>query len=461
MTAMIIALMAAFAALLAVAGRALWARTRRTPVSQPRPWITLGAHDVRSTLPEPIRGLMQDGLLDRTFQDALLPEFLFPGLADVRPWSGGLGDTQHFTRTGLLEPQTDPITGNDANVGTYGKEQWSATMDQYGHAVETNLLQSSMTLASLYLRDVQTLGVNAGQSVNRIARNKLYAAYSGGRTWATAGGSGATTVPVNDVTGFTHTLVNGIPTPVSGSNPLPITIGGEAAEVVGVDEGESELTLASGATWSGDDPVVSDFAPVSFRPGGKDTAVDLTSSDVATFALFRNVVARLRTMNVPTIGGAYTAHIDPTTEAQLFSDDEFRQLSANGIESPVWGNLAIGRFGGIDWVRNNEARVRNNGDIDYHEPIVVGGGAFVAAPFDETGRLLADVPDEPTGDVAMVSVGLEDSPLQVARIVRPPQDRLQQVVSTAWSFVGDFAVPSDSVTGDDSRFKRAVVVQHA
>jgi hypothetical protein len=29
---------------------------------------------------------MQNGLLDRTFQDALVPEFLFPAIATVRPW---------------------------------------------------------------------------------------------------------------------------------------------------------------------------------------------------------------------------------------------------------------------------------------------------------------------------------------------------------------------------------------
>jgi hypothetical protein len=49
----------------------------------------------------------------------------------------------------------------------------------------------------------------------------------------------------------------------------------------------------------------------------------------------------------------------------------------------------------------------------------------------------------------------------VARIIREPLDRLQQVVGSAWSFVGDFAVPSDSVTGDASLYKRAVVIEHA
>jgi hypothetical protein len=51
--------------------------------------------------------------------------------------------------------------------------------------------------------------------------------------------------------------------------------------------------------------------------------------------------------------------------------------------------------------------------------------------------------------------------VDVARIVRPPQDRLQQNLSTSWSWVGDYGVPSDSTTGDAALYKRAVVLEHA
>jgi hypothetical protein len=72
-----------------------------------------------------------------------------------------------FTRTGLLTPQTTPITGSDPTVDTYSIEQYSMTMDQYGNAVDTNMLQSAMTLASKFLEDQQKLAINAGQSLNR------------------------------------------------------------------------------------------------------------------------------------------------------------------------------------------------------------------------------------------------------------------------------------------------------
>ena len=166
-----------------------------------RPWFQLGRHDVRSTVPAAIRAMMQNGLLDRVFMEALRPEFIFPALADPEPWQGGLGDTKTMTRKGLLAPATTAITGSDTSAATYGIEQWSVTMDQYGQAIDTNMLTSAMALQSKFLADVQTLGINAGQSLNQIARNKLYNAYAGGRTWCTTTATSDTSIIVNSVAG--------------------------------------------------------------------------------------------------------------------------------------------------------------------------------------------------------------------------------------------------------------------
>nr|AGS49742.1 hypothetical protein [uncultured bacterium esnapd14] len=88
------------------------------------------------------------------------------------------------------------------------------TMDQYGDSIDTNLLQSAMTLASKSLEDRQVLGIGAGKSLNQIAaRNKLYRAYAGGRTWViTAQGSASTACVVDLVDGLDTVLVNGKPT---------------------------------------------------------------------------------------------------------------------------------------------------------------------------------------------------------------------------------------------------------
>jgi len=46
-------------------------------------------------------------------------------------------------------------------------------------------------------------------------------------------------------------------------------------------------------------------------------------------------------------------------------------------------------------------------------------------------------------------------------IVRPPPDRLQQVVSSSWAWTGDFAIATDSTSGDTAIVKRGVVIEHA
>ncbi|GIG63618.1 hypothetical protein Lfu02_79900 [Longispora fulva] len=428
--------------------------------TSPRPaWFRLGRHDVRSTLPAPLRAIMQNGVLDRVFLDALLPDFLYPAIADSEPWAGGLGDTKTFTRTGLIAPNPVPITGSDPTPHTYGVEQWSVTMDQYGDTIDTNLLHSAMTLASKFLRDVQTLGINAGQTLNQIARARLYAAYGGGRTWATtAQGSASTTCVVADVSGFLSVMVNGVPVAVSPTNPLSVTVAGVANTVTAVNVGAKTLTLGTAVTQAIGDAVVAANAPVSVRPGSKATAFNLTGSDVATFKLFRAAVTRLRKQNVPSNGGYYTAHISPDTEAALFDDADFKQAAQGRVDSPIYRDLSIGRFGGIDWVRNLESPTVTVGSVTVQRPIVTGAGVLVSAPFEGMGSLLAGTGTEDVPDIRMIGPA---TGAQVALIVRPPQDRLQQQVSTTWSWVGDFGVPSDSVTGDSAQFKRAVVVEHA
>jgi hypothetical protein len=426
-----------------------------------RPWFRLDRHAVRPTLPPQIQAILQNGLLDRTFQEALAPQFLFVAGADSQPWMGSLGDTKIMTRKGLLTPVTTPTTGSDPGVSSYGVEQWSVSMDQYGNSLDTNMLGSSMALASKYLADIATLGVNAGQSINQVCRNKLYNAYMGGRTWATAATTTSASLVVQSAAGFGAVLVNGVPTPVSGANALNITIAGVANTVIGVNTSTNTLTLGTAATVAAGAAVVSTNAPVSIRAVGTNTAYDLTASNTVTFQMFRSAVARLRSMNVPTDGGYFTAHIDAVTEAQLFSDPDFKQALQGRIDSPVFRDLSIGRFGGLDWVRNIETPTvqgGSSGGVTVHRPIVMGAGALVAAPYEDTGSLLAGTGVEDVPEIAMIDVAPR---VQVARIIRPPQDRYQQILSSTWSYVGDFGVPSDSLTGDAALYKRAVVLEHA
>lgn len=431
-------------------------------------WFDLGRHDLRTQLPAAVRAIVQNGLIEGAFRDALVPNFLYPAIADLEPVSGGVGDTITKTRTGLLTPTTTGLGGNtDPSPSTYAIEQFSVTIDQYGNSMDTNMLQSAVSAASKYLADVRTLGINAGQSLNRIARNRMYAAYGGGTTFVPAGGASSTTLVVDDASGFDKVLVNGVPTAVSAGTPLSITINGVANTVVGCNLGTNTLTLGTSVATTTGWAVVSSTSSYFIRPNARASQYQLTTSDNATMSLFRSAVARLRAMAVPTVGGYYVAHIDPTTEAQLFADSDFKQALQGRVDSPVFQELSIGRFGGIDWVRNIEApqpvKTLTGGSGTVHRPIVFGAGALIASPLADQWALL-DGSKVDAGDKAAVErIEAGDSGLAVALITREPIDRLQQVIGTTWSWVGDFAVPSDGITSfssDTALYKRGVVVEH-
>ena len=156
-------------------------------------------HDIRSALPPALQPMLQNGFLEHSFKTALFPSLLYAAAADAEPWLDNLGATRTSTRKGLLPVVTTPTTGSDASLATYPLEQWSVKMDQYSQAVATDMLSNLVALASKYAADIQTLGLNAGQSINALARNKLYTAYKGGRTWVTTTNTTSTTIAVHDV----------------------------------------------------------------------------------------------------------------------------------------------------------------------------------------------------------------------------------------------------------------------
>lgn len=426
---------------------------------------TLLRHPIRPVLPAAIQAIIQDGLLEAAFENALQPQFLYPAAASVDPVAGQVGQRITKTRTGLLTPKTTAITGSDPTASTYSVEQYSGVLDQYGDSIDTNMLGSAVAQARLFTRNVQTLAVGAGQSLNRIARDRLYAVYAGGRTWTrTTDGVSNTSLDVQSVDGFETVLVNGVPTAVSAGNPLNITINGVANTVVGVDRANRRLTLGTATTDTQGHAVVAANAPVSIRPNARATAFNLTTGDTAAMGLFHDAVARLRTMNVPTMpDGTYHAHIDAVTNRQLLADTEFRQMfqglgeSASQIRQGL-----IGTVGSVTFFLNIEApTVTGDGQSNtVRRPIVIGDEPLVNMPLEGQGQLLdgTGIEDVPGISLAQAIPGIDGT--EVVFIVRPPQDRLQQVVSASWAWTGDFCVPTDSTTGDAAIAKRAVVIEH-
>jgi len=456
-------------------------------------------------IPTEIVNLIQDRTLERVFHDALFPRLLFRMEARAEVWPINLGERQVFTRSGLIPPKTTPLTpGSDPSPSTYAFEQWEAQACQFGDAIDTNMPTSYVTLASQYLRNTKTLGLNAGESLNRLVRNSIYRSYLGGETNTTeAIVAGVSQVQVANLLGFTEQLVNGALQPVSATSPIDVsfTTAGELDnQVIGAVPADPNNPLGPGTLTFANpvgnpialrDGIQSSNAARRIRVGGGATVDAIAPNNILDLQSVISAVAILRSNLVPPCSdGLYHVHISPTAEAQIFADNQFQRLHQSLPEQMAYRDQAIGDLLGSRWYRNTEtpnaenvgtlvdtsggattdfaasgteinADVINQSGVPIERTIVMGGGAVYEKYLDESKFITESGVTGKIGQFTVTNGGVAVMTERIRFIARSPLDRLQQVYSQAWSWSGDFPVPSDQTTGPASRFKRAVVIESA
>jgi len=440
---------------------------------------------------------IQDRTLVRVFRDALFPRTLYRGEAPAEMWPVNLGDNQTFTRSGLIRPTTRPLQGGvDPAPREYQNEQWEATAQQWGSAIDTHMPTSYVSLASTYLRNMHQLGLHAGQSTNRAVRDKLFNAYLSGNTVTNGAVGGGLTLPVISLNGFTRRLLNGRPALVSPTNPLPvlITTGGvtTAYNVVGfastfpndeIHGGTLTLDVAHGGLVDRDIVLATNRARL-INSGGAVSIDGITAADQFTMGDIRQAVSQLRADNVPPHeDGSYHCHLDPFSESQVFGDNEFQRLNQSIPDYIHYREFALAHIAGVAFYRNTEAPLEATVDQDpafgftfagellntpaagaavaIHRPIFTGQGAVEEKYLDES-RYISDAGVVgKIGEFAVTNNGIAVMCERIRLILRAPLDRLQQQTSAAWSHSGDWPIPTDSSSRTSlADFKRAVIVQH-
>lgn len=436
---------------------------------------------------------IQDRTLARVFRDALYPRILYRAEADPELWPANLGTNQTFTRSGTMRPSTRPLTANaDPTPATYGMEQWEAFAQQYGGSIDTHMPTSYTTLASLYLRNMHQLGLHAAQSLNRVVRDRIYNAYVAGNTVVQANVGAGTTFRVVSLDGFTRRQLNGRPTAVSPANPLPILITSGGAvltrNVVGftpdfpgdeIHGGVLTIDVAHAGLTARDIVRAVNRSRI-IRSGGGESVDAISNGDLFTVNDIRAAVAQLRKDNVPTHeDGTYHCHLDPDSENQIFSDNEFQRLNQSMPDYMHYRELALGTFGGVAFYRNTEAPVVATVDqdpnfgftfaaelvnatgVEIHRPLFTGGGSVEEKYLDESKYISEAGVQGKIGEFAITNNGVQVMAERVRLVLRSPQDRLQQQTSASWSHSGDWAIPTDALnTTSPADYKRMVVVEH-
>ncbi len=173
-----------------------------------------------------------------------------------------------------------------------------------------------------------------------------------------------------------------------------------------------------------------------------------------------DAVAALRKNAVPTIEGAYNCYLDPVSSRQIFSDPDFKLLyQGTATSNTTFANGVVSDFLGLRFVPTTEAPVQPHPSIAnayVRRPIVCGQGALIEGDFAGMGA--SDV--APADSIVSI---IDD----IAMVTREPLDRLQQIISQSWYWIGGFCAPTDTTTNPttvptatNAAFKRAVVIEH-
>lgn len=433
--------------------------------------------------PAALLPIIQQGFLEREFQAALHSKLGYRAVADREEFAVGIGETLTKTRAGLkpsvttpLVPSTNTNLDNGLTPASFGVEQYTITLNFYAATADLNMVTSRVGIASQFLLNAAINGEQAARSLDELARNVLFNSYFGGNTRVRVTlGSPNVNVSVDDIRGFTTVWVNGVPTPVSSTYPLTVTVGSDNYTMVnatpdasnvstapngisGVLTFSSAVTVADGTALN---TVTASTASSIMRPNSRTNTSQIIATDQLDMSTLLNAVSQLRLNAVPEIDGAYNCYLDPVSARQLFSDQAFRQLFTGATSAnQVFKQGMVNDFLGLRFIPTTEAFVTTNPYVSgglIRRPIVCGQGALIEGDF--AGLAEADV--APADSIISVVDG-------VAMVTREPLDRLQQIIAQSWYWIGGFCTPTDTTTNPttvptatNSAYKRAVMVEHA
>ena len=435
-----------------------------------------------SNFPAILQPILQQGFLEREFQQAMASRLGYRACADRQEFAVGIGETLTKTRAGLKPSVVVPVaaaTNTNLDNGLvpqgWGVEQYTLTLNHYAATTDLNMVTSRVGIAGQFLQNAAINGEQAARSLDELARNALFSPYFGGNTRVrVALGSAGPVVAVDDVRGFQLAFVNGVQVPVGSGNPLTATIGAGAYTVVGVAVDAVNLSTAPGGisgslSLSGNCPVgdgalgnavQASNASVIVRPAGRNATSALGAGDTLTIGCLLDAVSKLRMNAVPEIDGAYNCYLDPVSSRQLFADPDFRQLFQGATSAnQVFRQGMVNDFLGLRFVPTTEAYVQAHPTLAgavVRRPIIVGQGALIEGDF--AGMAANDV--TPADSIVSVVDG-------IAMVTREPIDRLQQIIAQSWYWIGGFCAPSDTMTNPtvvptatNASYKRAVMVEH-
>jgi hypothetical protein len=447
-------------------------------------------------MPASLQNAIQQGFLEREFHTGLQSAIGYRAIADREPVSINVGETVTKTRAGLKAPVTSPIVAsgntnldNGLSPTAQTIEQYTLGIDMYADTIDLNVVTSQVGIANQFLLNAFTNGTQARQSLDRLARNALFAGYLGGNTRVRVTlGAPAATVNVDDVRGFETVLGTGTSAgkfvAVSGTYTASVLIGSNVYTLIGTARDGSNVSTTPGGfsgtlTFSGNVTVADGTAlnivshancPVLVRPNGKwkggsalaaTTATSaLGATDTLTLSAIEDAIAQLRN-NTGIQNQMFNLYLDNVSMRQLFADQDFKLMYQGQYGSQTVQAGKVFQLMGANFIPTTEALTQvhpTNAALTVRRPIIVAPGALVEGDYAGMTQKAVDFGGL-NADVQMVE--------SVAQVTRGPLDRLQQIIAQSWFWIGGFVAPTDATatsqiipTAGAQYLKRAVVIEH-
>lgn len=447
-------------------------------------------------MPASLQNAIQQGFLEQEFHLGLNSAIGYRSVADKEPVSINVGETVTKTRAGLKAPVTTPLApsantnlDNGITPSSQTIEQYVLGIDQYGDSIDLNLVTSQVGIANQFLLNGLTNGKQAKQSLDRLARNALFAGYLGGNTRVrTTLGGPALTINVDDVRGFETVLGTGASAgkfvPVSGTFTAPVIVGLNVYTLSGTARDGGNVSTTPGGysgtlTFTGNVTVADGTAlnqvshanaPVMIRPNGKynggsafgiaSATPSLVGTDVLTLGVIEDAVAALRN-NTGMQDEMFNLYLDNVSMRQLFSDNDFKLMYQGQYGSPEARQGKVFQLMGVNFVPTTEALVQThptNAALKVRRPLLCAPGALVEGDFAGMAQKAADLSGT-NSEIQMVD--------SVCMVTRAPIDRLAQIVGQSWFWIGGFVAPTDATanvtiipTAGAQYLKRAVAIEH-
>lgn len=414
---------------------------------------------------------------------------------------------------------------NGLTPSSWTTEQYQFILSEYADTQDLNIMQEQAAIADMFLANAKNNGVAAAQSLERILRKRLFDAYLGGNTRiiaypgnvsnggassfaaVTAGNTINTNVNFEDLRGLrqivpTSGASQGQLVAPSATNQLFATvyqgtnryrIAFEAAPVDYTYSSGSALTITNSpeaqpgfyttgqiryvspiAPTTGNytpatgDVIICENAPLIIRPRSLTHHSQIVAADVFTMALIEDGIAYLRDNGVPPMeDGNYAIICDNTSMRQIMGDPDFKLLyQGTKVDSTAYGKQQVISILGATFYPTTEAYVQSSPALGVvgpriRRPIIAGADCAMQGNFEGMDSWLRNRGLDESDDTVVMIDG-------IVQVVREPLDRLKQNVAMSWTWIGDFAVPSDVTanttiipTASSSMFKRCVVIEHA